>query len=252
MEKIAAKALWFQARMPVSMRFRRKFRPLLFRFVMPILQYRRKKNADTEVDGLTLRTKLEVFHPNYFFSSKILGRYLAPRVAANQKVLDMGTGAGLIGIIAAKRGAQVLAVDINPTAVALTTENARRHALNGRWRCLESDLFTRLDPMEKFDWIVFNPPYFAGSAQRPEEAAWYAGENYETIDRFLEQAKNFLTAIGKVVLILSSDMPLALLQDKFQRFDYRLAAHESKSHLFEIFHLVQLQAGEGQFEFRRD
>jgi release factor glutamine methyltransferase len=208
------------------------------------LHHQLKKNADTIVDGLELRTDAAVFHPKFFFSSKILGRYLAAQILANQKVLDMGTGSGVIGIIAAKRGAEVLAVDINPAAVALAAANVRLHNLNGRWRGLESDLFARLDPAEKFDWIAFNPPYFAGLARRPEEAAWNAGENYETIDRFLSQAENFLNARGKIVLILSSEMPLASLHDKFQRFGYHLVAHDSKPHLFEIFHLVQLQASD--------
>jgi release factor glutamine methyltransferase len=223
------------------MRLRRKARPLVYRLVLPLLNHLRRQNADTVIDGIELRTNSEVFHPGYFFSGKILGRYLASRVTANQTVLDMGTGSGVIGIMAAKRGARVLAVDVNPAAVALATENVCRHNLTDRWRCLESDLFARLDPSEKFDWIAFNPPYFPGPVRRPEEAAWYAGENYETLDRFFSQAQNFLNQGGKIVLVISSDMPLILLHDKFQRFAYHLVAHESQPHLFEIFHLVQLQ-----------
>jgi release factor glutamine methyltransferase len=231
--------------MPVSMKLRRKIRPLLFRLLWPVLNHQLKKNADTVVAGLKLRTDMEVFHPKYFFSSKILGRYLAAKILPNERVLDMGTGSGVIGIMAAKRGAQVLAVDINPAAVALANENARLHNLTDRWRCIKSDLFSRLDPTAKFDWIAFNPPYFPHPALKPQQAAWYAGENYETIERFLLQAKNFLKTSGKIVMVLSSDMPRALLHDKFQRCGYRLAAQDSEPHLFEIFHLVQLQASEG-------
>jgi len=231
--------------MPVSIKLRRKIRPLLFRLLWPVLNHQLKKNADTMVAGLKLRTAMEVFHPKYFFSSKILGRYLAAKVLPNEQVLDMGTGSGVIGIMAAKRGAHVLAVDINPAAVALADENARLHNLTDRWCCMKSDLFARLDPTEKFDWIAFNPPYFPHPAHRLQEAAWHAGENYETIDRFLSQAKSFLQTSGRIVLILSSDMPLALLHDKFQRCGYHIAAHDSEPHLFEIFHLVQLQASDG-------
>jgi release factor glutamine methyltransferase len=236
---------WHQTKMPASMKLRRTMRPLLLRLALPVLYHQMKKNATTTVDGIALRTSLEVFHPAYFFSSKMLARYLAARISAQEMVLDMGAGSGIIGIVAAKRGAQVLAVDIHPAAVALATENARRHNLNGRWRCVQSDLFARLDPAMKFDWIVFNPPYFPRPVQRPEQAAWHAGENYETIDRFLAQAQDFLAPQGRIVLILSSDMPLALLHEKFQRCGYHVVAHAAKAHLFEIFHLVQLQAGDG-------
>lgn len=238
-------ACWYQSPMPLSMKLRRKIRPLFFRLALPILQQQLKKNVETEIDGIKLRTKSEVFHPNYFFSSKIIGRYMAARIVKNQKLLDMGTGSGVIGIMAAKRGAEVLAIDVNPAAVALANENASLHGLNGCWRCMESDLFARLEAKEKFDWIAFNPPYFSGPVQRPAEAAWYAGENYETIDCFLAQAKNFLNEGGKIVLIVSSDMPLAWLHEKFQQHRYHLVAHRNRPHLFEIFYLVELQARDG-------
>ncbi len=245
-QKNSAKALWHQTEIPVGMKIRRKIRPLFFRLALPVINHQRRKNADTAVDGLKLRTEVKVFHPKFFFSSKILGRYLAAQVAAQEKVLDMGTGSGIVGLMAAQRGAHVLAVDVNPAAVMLANENARIYDLNGRWRGLESDLFARLDPAEKFDWIAFNPPYFPGPVQRPEEAAWYAGDHYETIERFLAQAPNFLQPRGKIVLIMSSDMPLALLHEKFHRFGYEVVAHQSKPHLFEVFHLLQLQAGDQQ------
>jgi release factor glutamine methyltransferase len=174
--------------MPVSMKLRRTIRPLVFRLVLPILRHRLKKNADTELEGMKLRTNLDVFHPKYFFSSRILGGYVAECVERNHRVLDMGTGSGLVGIMAAKRGAQVLAVDINPAAVTLANENAFRQNLNGHWRCVESDLFARLDPVDRFDW----------------------------------------------------DMPLASLDGRFQRHGYRVVDHQSRRHLFEIFHLLQL------------
>jgi release factor glutamine methyltransferase len=237
---------WYQTPLPLGMKLRRKIRPLLFRLVMPALNHQIKKNKDTAVDGLKLRTDKEVFHPKYFFSSKLLGRYLASRVSSNQKVLDMGTGSGVIGIMAAKRNAQVVAVDVNPAAVELANENASLHNLNGRWRCMESGLFARLDSKEKFDWVVFNPPYFPGLVQRPEDAAWYAGDDYETIDRFLAQAENFLKANGKIILILTSDMPLTMLHEKFQNHGYRVVAHQAEPHLFEIFHLVELQPVDGE------
>ncbi|MGH7492197.1 MAG: methyltransferase [bacterium] len=237
---------WHQSKMPLRMKSLRKIRPLLFRLVLPILHYRVKKNADTTVAGLQLGTSSQVFHPKYFFSSKILARYLATLIGARQKLLDMGTGSGVIGIMAAKHGAEVLAVDLNPSAVALAIANARRHGLHGHWRCLQSDLFAHLDPAERFDWIVFNPPYFPNRVQRPAQAAWHAGENYETIERFLAQAQSFLVPHGKIVLILSSDMPLSLLHDKFRHCGYDVIAHAAKPHLFEIFHLLQLQRSDGK------
>jgi release factor glutamine methyltransferase len=233
-------ATWHLVRMPMSMKLRRIIRPLVFRLALPILKHRLKKNADAELEGMKLRTNLDVFHPKYFFSSRILGGYLAECIQENHRVLDMGTGSGVVGIMAAKRGAQVLAVDINPAAVTLANANAFQQNLNGQWRCFESDLFARLDPVERFDWIAFNPPFFSGPVRQPRDAAWYAGENYDTIERFLSQARGFLEENGRIVLVVSSDMPLASLDGRFQHHGYRVVDHQSRAHLFEIFHLIQL------------
>lgn len=242
----AQTASWHQVRLPMSMKLRRTVRPLMFRLALPMLKRRLKRNPDTELEGMKLRTNADVFHPKYFFSSRILGGYVADCVGTNQRVLDMGTGSGLVGIMAAKQGARVTAVDVNPAAVKLANENALLQNLNGRWHCLESDLFARLDPAERFDWIAFNPPFFAGPIRQPADAAWYAGDNYDTIERFLSRARSFLEKDGRIVLIVSSDMPLAPLNDRFQRHGYRVVAHQSRPHVFEIFHLIQLQAGDRQ------
>ena len=52
----------------------------------------------------------------------------APRVDAGERVIDVGTGSGVLGIAAAKRGAHVVATDIDARAVAAAAHNAR---LNG-------------------------------------------------------------------------------------------------------------------------
>lgn len=60
-----------------------------------------------------------------------LGRYLAerPETVAGRRVLDLGTGSGLVGIVAARLGARVVtAVDVDPFAVAAARVNV---ALNG-------------------------------------------------------------------------------------------------------------------------
>jgi release factor glutamine methyltransferase len=245
-QRLVAKrtATWHQTRMPLRMKLLRRIRPVVFRIVRPLLQYQRKLNRVTAVDGVKLRTHVDVFHPRYFFSSRILAGYLAECIAVNQRVLDMGTGSGVVGIMAAKRGARVLAVDINPAAVTLANENANQQNLNGCWRCVESDLFAAVDGSEKFEWIAFNPPFFAGAIPHPAAAAWYAGDNHATIDRFLAQARRFLERNGRIVMIVSSDMPLASLDVRFRRYGYAVVAHQPKPHIFEIFHLVQLQASE--------
>ncbi|MDR1889207.1 MAG: peptide chain release factor N(5)-glutamine methyltransferase, partial [Zoogloeaceae bacterium] len=78
------------------------------------------------------------------------------------RILDMGTGSGVIAISLALEfpTAQVTACDISPAALAIAEENAER--LRARARFLASDWFSALAG-ERFHLIVANPPYIAAA-----------------------------------------------------------------------------------------
>lgn len=78
-----------------------------------------------------------------------------------KKILEIGTGTGLISMMLAQRNpeAQVIGIDIAPNAYELAFENFRNApfsnrllAINGDYNDFQTDL--------KFDLIVSNPPYF--------------------------------------------------------------------------------------------
>ncbi|HEY8084807.1 MAG TPA: peptide chain release factor N(5)-glutamine methyltransferase [Methylophilaceae bacterium] len=77
------------------------------------------------------------------------------------EVLDMGTGTGAIAITIAllRPQAQVIAIDISPTALQIARENMHNLAANNLI-LLQSDWFSGLNG-ERFDVIVSNPPYIA-------------------------------------------------------------------------------------------
>ena len=103
-------------------------------------------------------------------------------------VLDMGTGSGIQAVAAALKPdvEYVLAVDINPEAVEAAKERATDAGVISKMRFLVSDLFTNVK--ERFDWIIFNPPYLPSEGD-VEDPTWAGGENGgETIERFLEEA----------------------------------------------------------------
>ena len=76
-----------------------------------------------------------------------------------ERVLDVGTGSGVIALsLALKRPqAAVTGCDISPGALALAGENATRHDLTGRVQLLESDLLANIPG--PVDVIVANLPY---------------------------------------------------------------------------------------------
>ena len=79
-----------------------------------------------------------------------------------RRILDLCSGSGCLGIVAAHRfpQAEVTLVELDPVAAALARENVQLHALEDRVVVLEGDatqLFAGLQP--GWDLIITNPPY---------------------------------------------------------------------------------------------
>jgi release factor glutamine methyltransferase len=83
-------------------------------------------------------------------------------VRENDVVLDIGTGCGIFGILAAKKAKQVVATDLNPYAVDCAKMNARLNKVADKIELLVGDLFQPIKQNEHFSLILFNAPYLPG------------------------------------------------------------------------------------------
>ncbi len=144
--------------------------------------------------------------------AELIEQGFAPWVeeARVRSVLDLCTGSGCIaiGCALAFPGATVVGADVSPDALAVAAINVERHALGGRVRLVQSDLFSALAG-ERFDLIVSNPPYVpAGEiAELPAEYAFEpplalaAGDDgLAIVTRMLEEAADHLSAQGLLVV----------------------------------------------------
>lgn len=86
-----------------------------------------------------------------------------------RKILDIGTGTGLIAIMAAQRhpDAQVCAIDIDADCISQAEENVAACPWSERIKLHHSPL-QEFSSEEKFDVIISNPPYFVDSLLSPD------------------------------------------------------------------------------------
>ena len=96
----------------------------------------------------------------------LLGAWASVRDA--RRILDVGTGSGLIAIQLAQRNpeARITAIEIDTDASGQAQENVSRSPWGDRIEVLCMD-FGKYFPQEKFDLVVSNPPYFQESLKSP-------------------------------------------------------------------------------------
>ncbi len=78
-----------------------------------------------------------------------------------KRILDIGTGTGLIALMAAQRNpeADVLGIDIDESAVAQASENVAESPFSRQIECILQDVLT-FESEAPFDAILCNPPFF--------------------------------------------------------------------------------------------
>lgn len=162
------------------------------------------------------------------------------------KVLDMGTGTGILAIAAAKnkKVKSVMAVDINKEAVLYVLDVCVSEGMPVT--VVQSDLFENID--EKFDTIIFNPPYLPNEKQENSNSSYnlkdYAldgGEKgYEVTERFLVDAKKRLTEDGQILLLFSSLTNKNIVDAILRREGYKFEQVDSMKLDFEELYVYKI------------
>jgi release factor glutamine methyltransferase len=142
------------------------------------------------------------------------------KVMADDAVLDMGTGCGILGIIAAEKAASVVAIDLNPYAILCAKENAKLNRVTDKISFICGNLFMPLRKNKTFDIILFNAPYLPSDTINYDstfDLAWAGGKNgRQVIDRFIYAAPRYLEKSGSIFLMHSS---LASVKKTKKRFE---------------------------------
>jgi len=139
--------------------------------------------------------------------TEILVDYVLEKSNINDKILDLGTGSGIIAITIAKhKSLQVTAVDISQQALEVAKLNAKKHNIEIRF--IQSDWFNNININEKFNIIVSNPPYISILDEHlkqdikfePIKALTDGKNGLYHIQNIIFHAKNFLENNGYLML----------------------------------------------------
>jgi SAM-dependent methyltransferase len=157
-------------------------------------------------------------HPHYGVYAPIRGEYvdLVARAVADwpvtgKRAFDVGTGTGVLAFVLARAGAEVVATDLEPRAVACARENAARLGLADRVEVVPADLF----PPGTADVVVSNPPWLPAAAHTPLDRAVY-DPGGAFLERLLAGVAERLRPGGEAWVVLS---------DLAERLGLRPAGH---------------------------
>jgi release factor glutamine methyltransferase len=183
----------------------------------------------------------EVYEPaeDTFLIADVLNQ----TVTEGDTVLDVGTGCGILAVIASRKAKKVVATDINPHAAKCAIQDAKSNRASSKIQVRLGDLFEPISETEKFSLIVFNAPYLPstrGEHRSWKSRAWAGGSTgRRVIDRFIKNAPRYLDARGRILLVQStlSDVDETLRRFREMGLDVRVVA-ESKA-AFESIVVIQ-------------
>lgn len=175
-------------------------RRLAHPFIWPFYRWYLSSPRWYRYQGLSIRLLPTVFHPGWLVSTKVLLEFLMELDISGKRVLELGAGSGLIGLSLAKKGSNVTASDLNPLAIRAMKESSIKN--NIPLTLVESDLFVHI-PLQEFDFIFINPPYYPRQPKDDWERAFFCGLDFDFFRGLFSQIKPFMGPATRVYMILN-------------------------------------------------
>jgi len=192
-------------------------------------------------DNIRLEIPPQVFHPGFFFSTRLLLRYISALSLQEQRFLELGAGSGLISVYAAKNGATVTATDINPVAIECLRRNCDQNKVKSE--IILSDLFASI-PEQSFDIIAINPPFYKKQPQALADHAWYCGENGEYFEQLFTKLGKYIHQNSIVLMVLSEECDIKMINEIASRHDFYMQKKITKKSAWEYLYIYQIIRGQ--------
>ena len=225
---------------------RRVLRALIHFFSYHLILARRGTRV-TRAAGFRMIVRPTVFHPRFFISSERFAEFIDRLDLTGMRVLDVGTGSGILAMAAARAGAeQVFATDINPNAALAAAENARLNGVGQRVTAVCANLLSAFSPRPLFDVILSSPPKHAGEPRDLADRGWHAGPHYRDVAALFDQARERLMPGGRLYVMVSSDSDLDLFAALIDRAGLRARLADEHSIFIESLIIYELTPAQRQ------
>lgn len=99
---------------------------------------------------------------NFTLDSVLIGDFVKIN-RKSKKILDIGTGCGIIALILANRSkAEIVGVELQEIMADIAKENVQNNELENRVKIMQGDIknYREIFKRDEFDVVVTNPPYF--------------------------------------------------------------------------------------------
>jgi tRNA1Val (adenine37-N6)-methyltransferase len=165
--------------------------------------------ADTFLNG---RLRVAQSRPGYRFSidSVLLAHFV--RLCGTERVLDLGTGCGIIPLILAFRHPRlrVWGVELQPDLAVLAAANVCANRMQDRITVIQDDM-RRLTPAATggvMDVVICNPPFRRAGAGRLNPSAQRAAARHEIdigLPEILKISRRMLKTRGRLVVVQAAE-----------------------------------------------
>jgi tRNA1Val (adenine37-N6)-methyltransferase len=133
-------------------------------------------------------------------------------IEQSENILDIGTGTGLIALMAAQRNpkASITAIELNDKALKDAKINFKQSPWTDRLNLIHTS-FQKWVTTQTFDAIISNPPFFDEDIQSPDTDRQMARHStYLPLQELIGKAKLLLNKQGTINLILPADKEMSL------------------------------------------
>lgn len=207
-------------------------------FLVPLTRWYLRKERKYNYKGTLVIVHPAVFHPGFFSSTQFLLQYLERKTMQGTQLLELGCGTGLIALLSAKAGAQVVASDLSVKAIENAKQNFSNHQVDVS--LIHSDLFDDI-PQKKYDWIIINPPYYAKTVRQEEDLAWHCGQDFQYFQKLFQSLLRYIDIETQIIMVLTlgCDLDKIFMIAEANKFKFELLKEKNvlfdgKDYLYQI------------------